>query len=117
MRRSRASAPIAGTSKTPCRSRNPSRSRSSTARTTRWRPERSGETLTVKLPVEKAGDYEVIGYFTKAPDYANILIKLGDGEAKEVSLFSPRVEPSGKVSLGKAKLSAGANPITIQVVG
>jgi hypothetical protein len=82
-----------------------------------WRPERAGETLTLKVGVEKAGEYELIGYFTRAPDYANVSIKIGDAEAKHVSLYSPRVEPSGKVSLGKAKLSAGAQLIRIQVTG
>ena len=82
-----------------------------------WRPDRAGETLTLELPVKDAGEYNVIGHFTKAADYAQIEVKLNNGEATKIDLYHDGVIPSGPVSLGRAKLPAGKNTMTITVTG
>ena len=82
-----------------------------------WRPEKAGETLTLQLPVKQAGDYEVIGHFTKAPDYAQVEVKLNDGDATKVDLYNNAVEPSGPVALGRATLHAGKNNLVITTTG
>jgi hypothetical protein len=82
-----------------------------------WRPSKAGETLTFNLPVEKAGSYDVIGRFVKAPDYATISVKIGDGEEKTIDLYAPSVMPSGPISLGVANLKQGGNTVTIKTTG
>jgi hypothetical protein len=82
-----------------------------------WRPERAGETLTIELPVKDAGEYNLIGHFTKAADYAQIEVKIGDAEPTKIDLYHDGVIPSGAISLGKVKLRAGKNLMTITTTG
>lgn len=83
-----------------------------------WHPTAEQAELTLQLPAAAAGEYELIGYFTKAPDYAKIQFKLGDRVIGPViDLFDPAVVPTGPISIGKVSLVQGDNPITIRVVG
>ena len=81
-----------------------------------WRPEKAGETLTLEIPVERAGEYEVTGYFCKAPDYGMFEVQIG-GAIQVVDLYSANIASSGPVSLGRAKLEAGKNVMTIITAG
>src|SRR5437764_3027326 len=51
-----------------------------------WRPEKPGETLSIELPVKDAGEYNIIGHFTKAADYAQIEVKFPDAEPTKIDL-------------------------------
>jgi hypothetical protein len=83
-----------------------------------WKPEGKGATLTLNLPAPSAGTYELIGYFTKAPDYATVRARVGGQFLEPVlDLYSSRVEPSGPVKFGNVRLQAGDNPLTFEVVG
>jgi hypothetical protein len=82
-----------------------------------WRPQKAGESLSLNLPVEKAGNYDIVGYFTRAPDYAQVSIQLNDQQAKPIDLYAPRVEPSGPIPLGRVNLAAGAAKLNIRVTG
>jgi hypothetical protein len=83
-----------------------------------WRPEKADETLTFNLPVEKAGDYDVVGYFCKAPDYAKAQIKIANqAEPPTIDFYSPNVKPTGPVPLGRVRLESGANVVTVTTVG
>jgi hypothetical protein len=82
-----------------------------------WKPEGKGATLTLNLPAPSAGTYELIGYFTKAPDYATVRARIGGQFLEPVlNLYSERVEPTGPVSFGNVRLQAGDNPLTFEVV-
>ncbi len=83
-----------------------------------WKPEQAGARLTFAVNAPKAGTYELIGYFTKAPDYGDFRVLVsGMADGPTVSGYSGRVQPSGLVSLGRVALVVGANPVTIEVNG
>jgi hypothetical protein len=82
-----------------------------------WRAEKAGETLTIEFPVKDAGEYNIIGHFTKAADYGQIEIKFADTEPTKIDLYHDGVIPSGPISLGRAKLRAGKNVVTIRTTG
>jgi hypothetical protein len=83
-----------------------------------WRPTLPGATLILLLPAPEEGDYELIGHFTKAKDYATVQItQNGQNIGSEVNLYDPNVVPSGAISLGKITLKKGANPLQITVKG
>lgn len=83
-----------------------------------WRATKVGATLTLNLPAAAAGEYEVVAYFTKAPDYGIVQVqKDGKDLGPKVNLWAPGVEPAGPVSLGRTQLKAGDNPITVVVTG
>jgi hypothetical protein len=73
-------------------------------------------TLTVKVPT--AGEYSLAAYFTKAPDYGMIQFMKDTGAiGKPIDLYSTKVETSGLIPIGRTTLAAGANAITIKIVG
>ena len=83
-----------------------------------WRPTAVGATLTLSLPAPADGEYELVGYFSRAKDYGNIQVLVNDAPAGPVvNLFDPEVKPTGAVSLGKVQLKQGANPLQIRVTG
>ena len=73
--------------------------------------------LRLTLPVKDAGEYEVICHFCKAADYGRFSIQVGEAPAQEVDLYHDGVAPSGPVSLGRATMSAGNNPLVVKVTG
>lgn len=83
-----------------------------------WRPEKSGETLTFNMPVPKAGEYDVVGYFCKAPDYATAQVKIGNQpDPLTIDFYAPQVAASGPMPLGRVKLETGANVVTVTTMG
>ena len=83
-----------------------------------WINGKPGESLTIHLPVQNAGEYDVIAHFTKAPDYGVIRAQIGGGfMAGPIDLYDATVHPSGPISLGRAKLNAGDNPVTLTITG
>jgi hypothetical protein len=83
-----------------------------------WRPSVPDAELTLQLPALADGTYELIGYFTKAKDYARIQLKSGDLELNPVvNLFDTEVTPTGPVSFGKVTLKKGDNQLTVKIVG
>ncbi|MHB8520500.1 MAG: glycoside hydrolase family 172 protein [Limisphaerales bacterium] len=83
-----------------------------------WHGGEDGASLTMKLPVPAAGTFEVIGYFTKAPDYG-IFQVLQDGRkiGPEVDGYASSVVPSGAVDLGRITLAAGENTLVVRIRG
>ena len=58
------------------------------------------------------------GYFTKAPDYARVRVRVGGQFLDPVlDLYAPQVEPSRPIKLGIVRLQAGDNPVTFEVMG
>jgi hypothetical protein len=83
-----------------------------------WVLSRPGARLTLQLPAPAAGAYELIGYFTRAQDYGDVRLTV-DGRALSpiVRGYSPTVEPTGPISFGRVPLRAGANTVTLEIVG
>ena len=83
-----------------------------------WHPTVMPAELTLQLPAPADGTYELIGYFTKAKDYAKIQLTSGDQTLDPVvNLYNPDVIATGAISFGKVTLKRGDNPLTIKVVG
>ncbi|HET6204535.1 MAG TPA: glycoside hydrolase family 172 protein [Planctomycetota bacterium] len=83
-----------------------------------WRPERSGERLTIPFQVATAGTFDLSAFFTVASDYGKVAIHLDervvlpswDGYARDVGR-------SEKTSLGRLELAAGKHALVVEVVG
>ncbi len=83
-----------------------------------WTEARPGARLTLRLRAPSAGSYEIVGYFTRAPDYGRVRVSVG-GRALPTRFdgWAPAVASSGPVSLGRATLRAGANDVVVEIVG
>jgi hypothetical protein len=83
-----------------------------------WVESRPGARLTIPLRVDTAGTYELVGRFTRAQDYGIVRVAVnGTALATTFDGYSPTVEPSGPVSLGRAPFRAGVNRVTLEIVG
>ena len=83
-----------------------------------WVESRPGARLTLPLRVPAAGDYELVGYFTRARDYGNVRVSVnGRAVGPVVEGFAERVTPTGPVSLGRVTLRAGANDLVVEITG
>ncbi|MEP6754287.1 MAG: glycoside hydrolase family 172 protein [Chthonomonadales bacterium] len=83
-----------------------------------WLPQEAGAELTLQLPAQSDGEFELTGYFTRAKDYAKIKVMQGDTQiGAEINLYDPEVVPTKAIVLGKVKLVKGANPIRIVITG
>jgi len=83
-----------------------------------WHATQVGQTLSVPLGPTAAGEYEIVGYFTRAPDYGNASFKLnGAALATGLEGYAATVQPSGPITLGRATLGAGENRLEIEIMG
>ena len=83
-----------------------------------WRPQEVAASMTFNLPAPADGTYEVIVYLTRAKDYAKIQFEQsGKALGGEINLFDPNVVPTGAISLGKATLKKGDNPLKVTITG
>ena len=83
-----------------------------------WVNAKPGDKLTLPLQVAEDGDYEVIGFFTRAGDYG--IVRAGiNGQKSDtwIDAYSSAVEPTGPVSFGNFKLRKGTNDLVIEIVG
>ena len=84
-----------------------------------WLEGQPGDKLTLALPVEKAGKYELKLQMTKAHDYAVVQMLL-DGKkiGEPVDLYSSGgVALTGLVSFGVQELTAGEHKLAVEIVG
>ncbi|HZD04452.1 MAG TPA: glycoside hydrolase family 172 protein, partial [Longimicrobiales bacterium] len=83
-----------------------------------WIDARPGDRLTLPLEVPEAGTWELVGFFTRGPDYGIVQMRVG-GRALEplVDGFDRSVGPSGPVWFGRVTLTAGANDIAVDLLG
>jgi hypothetical protein len=83
-----------------------------------WRPAAVGATLTLNLPAPADGDYELVGYFTRAKDYAQVeVLQNGTPLGDAVNLYGPEVAPTGPLTLGTVHLRKGDNPLQLRIAG
>ncbi len=81
-----------------------------------WRDGKAGDRLVLEFPVEKAGRYEVAANLTKAIDYAIVKLTVNDEPPCEFDRFHDGVA-TDKLWLGELTLPAGANRLTVEIVG
>ena len=83
-----------------------------------WKATAVGQRMVLPLSVEKAGSYELIGYFTRAKDYGDVRLKI-NGQTLEpiVRGYNLNVSRSEPISFGRVELKAGVNPIELEIVG
>lgn len=81
-------------------------------------PRDENASLTVNLPVEKAGTYAVWLYLTKSWDYGIYQACLNGSEVgKPIDLYSAEVVQSPRIKLGRHELSAGEHTLKFRCVG
>lgn len=83
-----------------------------------WIDTKTGDTLTLPLSVPAAGEYDILGYFTRAADYGEFRFQINN-QALPTALdaYHDGVAPSGPVMLGRVTLPAGKADFQITVSG
>ena len=83
-----------------------------------WRPTTPTATLSLLMKVETEGEYELIGYFTKAGDYGQFQVFLDEEPlGMPIDLFAAEVSPTGPINISKISLHKGYNRVVIHVTG
>ena len=79
-------------------------------------PHSSGGMLEINLQVPQYGQYELVLFLTKAPDYGMLTFSVNGKQCdKQFEGYAKRVIPSGPISLGKQTFHLGKNRITIKI--
>lgn len=83
-----------------------------------WVHAKPGDRLTLPLPAPAAGTYELIGFFTRAPDYGIIRVYVNNRAVEPLmDGYASRVEPTGPLSFGEVQLRQGTNELVVELVG
>ena len=83
-----------------------------------WNGNKQGDVLTLTLPAQKAGTYDMIGYFTKASDYGQVSFTLnGKPLSTTFDGYNEGVIPSGPVDLGAVTLPDGPSTLVVTITG
>ena len=83
-----------------------------------WTRAKVGDKLTLALPVEQAGKYELAAVLTKARDYGIVQLSLdGKKVGEAVDLYDSDVVNTPPISLGTHELSEGAHKLTVEITG
>ena len=83
-----------------------------------WTETKAGDTLTLPIPVPRAGDYDVVGYFARAADYGRFKFEInGRALPTELDAYHDGVAPSGPLMLGRVTLPAGKTDFKVTVSG
>ena len=83
-----------------------------------WTNGKPGDTLDLRLPVEKAGAYALKIQLTKARDYGIVQLYLdGNKLGGPIDLYNPSVAPTGVLDMGKHELAAGDHTLRIEIAG
>ena len=84
-----------------------------------WTGARPGDRLSLEVPVEKDGSYEIQVVLTRARDYGIVKISVDDTILDaSVDLYGvPDVTTTGVLSYSKIPLKSGAHRITFEVLG
>jgi hypothetical protein len=83
-----------------------------------WIDGKSGDKMTLELPVEEEGVYEIKMNLTKAIDYGIVRLYLNEKELGEaIDLYNDGVITTGPLSFGKFELKKGVNELIVEIVG
>ena len=83
-----------------------------------WVESKAGARLTLRLPAPATRSYELVGYFTRAADYADVRLSVnGRPLSPIVRGYTPQVAPTGPISFGRVRLQAGVNRLVVEIVG
>jgi hypothetical protein len=83
-----------------------------------WRPTRPGARLTLTLNASEAKEFELVGHFTRAPDYGDVrVIVNGQALSPVFTGYHAEVVPAGPISLGRVPMKAGANEVVFEITG
>lgn len=83
-----------------------------------WTQASPGDKLTLPVDVDESGQYELVGFFTRAPDYGIVRLRVnGNRLGPLVDGYAEDVEPTGPLSFGPVSLEAGKNELVIELVG
>jgi hypothetical protein len=83
-----------------------------------WRPNKSGESLELRLPAQKAGKYRLVARYTLASDYGVFQASLnGTDVGKPIDLFAPQVKARKAEDLGVVTLPEGVPIFKLTVTG
>ena len=83
-----------------------------------WINAKPGDALTLALPVEKAGKYQLRAQLTKAMDYGIVQLAL-DGKklSGPIDLYNNGVVPTGELDLSQHELTAGEHQLSVTITG
>ncbi len=83
-----------------------------------WNGAKTGDTLTLTLPAQKAGTYDLVAYLTKAGDYGQVSFTL-NGKLLDTTFdgYNMGVIPSGPVDLGVVTLPDGPATLVVTMTG
>ena len=83
-----------------------------------WNGTKQGDTLTLTLPTQKAGTYDLVAYLTKAGDYGQVSFTLnGNLLTATFDGYHDGVIPSGPVDLGVVTLPDGPSTLVVTITG
>jgi putative heme-binding domain-containing protein len=85
-----------------------------------WTDARPGDKLSLELPVQEAGRYQVELVLTRASDYGVVQLALDDDKLGEpIDLYNapPDVVTTGVLTFGPYELSSGPHGVTVEIVG
>ncbi len=77
-----------------------------------------GDSFTLRFEVAAPGDYDLVLYATRAPDFGTYRLSV-DGEAigPAIDGYAPLVVPSGPIALGRRSLDSGRHRVSFEVSG
>ena len=85
-----------------------------------WSNDKSGQALSLELPVDADGRYEIKGKFTLAPDYAIARLDI-EGKplykGEKIDFYAQETRPTALMSLGTLSMNKGKRKLTITVFG
>jgi len=83
-----------------------------------WVEAQPGDWLTIPVQVNKQGEYEFTGFFTRAKDYGIFKVYVNEKQIGHfVDGYAQKVEPTGPVTFGRVQLKKGKNELKIELVG
>ena len=83
-----------------------------------WLPTEPGARLTLSMNAAEMREYELVGYFTRAPDYGDFRILLNGKPLLHLVMgYNREVAQTGPISFGRVSLKGGANEIIVEIVG
>ncbi len=84
-----------------------------------WTGAQVGDKLVTELPVEKAGQFDLLVVLTKARDYGIVQVWLDDKKVGgPIDLYNnPEVITTGLVNLGSQEFTAGKHRLTFEITG